>query len=63
MVPVSLQEDSDKLPMPELTPFGTSSLTSFSETETKLFTFQHFSSPITDTPWMIRLYSEPVKEF
>jgi len=37
---VSPQEDSDKLAMPELTPFGISNPISFSETETKLFTFQ-----------------------
>jgi len=63
MVQVSLQEDSEKLAMPELTLFGTSSLIFSSETETKLFTFQLFWSLITDMPWTIKLCSEHVKEF
>jgi hypothetical protein len=42
MDPVSHQEVSDKHAMPELTQFGTLSLIFSSETETKLFTFQHF---------------------
>lgn len=59
--PASPQEDSDKPAEPEPTPFGTSNLTSYSETEIKLFTFPHFWFLTSDTPWTTRLYSEPVR--
>ena len=61
--PVSPQEVSEKPAMPELTQFGTSNQTSFSETETKLFTFQPCWYLITGMLWMTRLCSEHVREF
>ena len=63
MVPASLQEDSEKLQLPEPTQSGISSLIFSSETEIKLFTSPHFWFPITDTLWTIRLSSEPARVF
>lgn len=61
MDPVSHQEDSDRHAMPEPTLFGISNLTFSSETETKLFIFQHFWFLTTDMLWTIKLYSELVR--
>ena len=63
MVLVFLLGVWDKLAMQGPTLFGTLGQTYFLETETKLFTFLLFWSLIMVMPWMIRLYSELVKEF